>query len=138
MGKEKKGPKSEREYAEEIRATVLDERRDDIVIIFIPSHDRKQRKLNNQEFWAAGGLKLFCDLYGGATSFRAFRGVWKSDDGTDLYDEPIMIQSLAKRENVVDEKRLELLVAFARDMGSQTNQESVGLIVNDVMHYIYV
>jgi len=138
MGKEKKGPKTEQDYAEEIRAAVLEERRDDIVIIFIPSHDRKQRKLNNQEFWAAGGLKLFCDLYGGATAFKAFRGIWKSDDGTDLYDEPFMIQSLAKRENVVDEKGLEMLVGFCRQMGKEMNQESVGLIVNDVMHYIYV
>lgn len=138
MSKEKKGPKSEHEYAEEIRASVLEERRDDIVIIFIPSHDKKQRKLNNQEFWAAGALKLFCDLYRGATAIKAYRGVWKSDDGTDLYDEPIMIQSLAKRENVDDPERLEQLVGFAKDMGKQMNQECIGLTVNDVMFYIYV
>src|SRR6266404_2930226 len=85
-----------------IADAIIEERRDDTVIFFIPSHDcsRPQRKLLDQDQWADAALRLCGALYGGATAFRALRGIWRSGDGTDLFDEPIMIQSLARREAV--------------------------------------
>jgi hypothetical protein len=41
-------------------------------------------------------------LYGGATGFTELCGIWRDDEngGQLLTDKPIMIQSLAKREDV--------------------------------------
>jgi hypothetical protein len=123
---------------EAISKALIEERRDDTVMIFIPSHDRNrpQRKLNNQDQWADAGLKLFSALYGGATAFMALRGVWKHEDGTDLFDEPIIIQSLAKREDVESEEKLEMLVEFAKRLCKETNQECVAVICNDTIHFL--
>jgi hypothetical protein len=79
---------------------------------------------------------LFSHLYGGATAFTALKGIWKSRDGTDLLDEPVMIQSLVKRENAENEKKLEQLVAFAKRLCRETNQECVAVICNGVIRYI--
>lgn len=121
-----------------ISKALIDGRRDDIVILFVPSHDkgRPQKRLNNQDQWAQSTLELFGDLYGGATAFRALQGVWIDTDGTKLFDEPILIQSLAKRERVQNRELLELLFGFIQRMGRDTNQASVGVIFNDVMYYL--
>ena len=80
---------------------------DDCVIIFIPSHARDKSRLKDQAEWASQALDLMGRLYGGATGFPGLAGIWRDDEngGQLLDDKPIMIQSLAKREDVEDRRR---------------------------------
>ena len=66
----------------------------------------------------------------------ALRGVWKHPDGTDLFEEPIIIQSLARREDVENEEKLGQLVEFAKRLCKDANQECVAIICNDTIHHI--
>ena len=114
---------------------------DDQVILFIPSHDKSDppKRLTDQDIWASQGLDLFGQLYGGATALRAVQGVWKEETdghGRLLYDSPIMIQSLAQRADVEDQRKLRLLLDFAKRMGQATNQACVAISINDVIHFI--
>ena len=63
-------------------------------------------------------------LYGGATGFTNLRGIWCDDEngGQLLDDEPIMIQSLAKREDVEDQAKIRELAKFLKRMGKTTKQ----------------
>jgi hypothetical protein len=120
-----------------IKRAVVEEERDDTVIIFIPSHDGANRKRNDQDQWADAALKLLGQLYGGATAFMALRGVWVDPKtGDELFDEPILIQSLAKRTDVINEMKLIALVQFARRMCRETHQKCVAIVINDAIHYI--
>ena len=129
-----KGKTPSKPDVEALRAAVVGERSDDTVIIFIPSHDssRPQKRLTDQDVWADTGLRLFSHLYGGATAFTTLRGVWKDDDGTDLFDEPIMIQSLANREDAEDEAKLEELAEFSQRLCRETKQKCVAIMCNVV------
>ncbi len=121
-----------------IRQAVVGDRSDDTIILIIPSHDnsRPQKKLTDQDQWADAALKLFGLLYRGATAFTALKGIWREDDGNELFDEPILIQSLAKREDAENEEKLEMLAEFARRLCRETNQDCVAVICNDTIHFI--
>lgn len=113
-------------------------RADDSVIIFIPSHARDKTRINDQDAWASRALELMGKLYGGATGFPNLRGIWRDDEdgGKLLDDEPIMIQSLAKRADVEDEQKLEELARFLKLMGKKTKQGAIAVVINDAIHYI--
>jgi hypothetical protein len=107
-----------------------------LVILFIPSHDRKKKPLRDQHLWASQAMDLFGQLYTGATAFRALDGVFLDDNGILLHDQPIMIESYADRSRVEDPARLGQLVDFARRMGRETRQAAVGIVIGDVLHLI--
>jgi hypothetical protein len=113
-------------------------RGDDSVIVFIPSHARDQTRINDQDVWASQALELMGRLYGGATGFPNLRGIWRDDDngGKLLDDEPIMIQSLAKRADVENEDKLEELARFLKLMGKKTKQGAIAVVFNDAIHFI--
>lgn len=121
-----------------IHAAVLSERSDDTIILIVPSHggDHPQKRLPDQDQWADAALKLFGRLYRGATAFTALQGIWVDDDGNATVDNPILIQSLVKREHATDEKRLELLAEFAQRMCREMKQDCVAVICNDTIHYV--
>ena len=99
---------------DKIRKQVLDDERDDSVMIFIPSHEGKKR-LSNQDQWADAALRLFGHLYDGATAFMGLKGIWVDPKtGEEHLDEPIMIQSIAKRPVVVNEDNLTQVLEFAK------------------------
>jgi hypothetical protein len=77
-------------------------------------------------------------LYGGATGFPNLRGIWRDDEGGGklLDDEPIMIQSLAKRADVENEEKLEELAQFLKLMGKKTKQGAVAVVFNNAIHFI--
>lgn len=108
----------------------------EVVILAIPSHDRKNRLLKDQAEWADAGLRLFADLYQGATAFRAFKGVYKTDRGQYLYDEPILIESYADVTKIMDETCLKKLIVFAKRMGREANQECVMVVIGKARFYI--
>ncbi len=110
--------------------------RHDLVILAIPSHDRKNKKISDQDQWADEALRLFSTLYGGATAFETFAGVYKSSEDEDLWDEPILIESYAERERVESESNLKELLDFARRMRKGTDQESILLVLNEYRWFI--
>jgi hypothetical protein len=113
-------------------------RGDDTVILFIPSHTRDKTRINDQDAWASKALDLMGKLYGGATGFPNLRGIWRDDEdgGKLLDDEPIMIQSLAKRADVENEEKLEKLARFLKLMGKKTKQGAIAVVFNDAIHFI--
>jgi len=123
---------------DKIIALLSEEPTQDLVILVIPSHDRKNTPLGEARTgqWASQAAKLFADLYRGATAFRAFKGIWKDDDGTYLNDEPITLESYASHDDIQDPTKLTDLVHFAKRMGKELNQAAVMLVIGHVMYYI--
>jgi hypothetical protein len=111
---------------------------DDCVILFIPSHARDKTKLRDQDRWASDALELMGKLFGGATGFTGLCGIWRDDEngGNLLDDQPIMIQSLAKREDVANPEKIEELASFLKNMGKTTKQGAVAIVINNAIHFI--
>jgi hypothetical protein len=107
-----------------------------LVVLIIPSHDKKQKPLQDQPFWAGEAMELFGRLYTGATAFQALEGVFLDDDGTLLRDKPILIESYVEQEKVEDPARLQQFLAFARRMGKETRQAAVAIVIGNVLHLI--
>jgi hypothetical protein len=107
-------------------------------ILFIPSHARNKEQLRDQDRWASEALELMGRLFGGATGFTGLAGIWRDDenDGQLLDDKPIMIQSLARREDVSDPVKIEELAAFLKNMGKTTKQGAVAVVFNNAIHFI--
>ena len=111
-------------------------KRKDLIILVIPSHDRKNRALPDQNMWAEAGAEVLAEAYRGATAFKASSGIFKTDEGDILRDQPILLEAYADREQVVDDANLDALLTFAMRMGRDADQDTVMLVVNDFMHYI--
>ena len=121
---------------DEIISVLHADKRQDLVILIIPSHDQKEKELPDQEWWASAAMELFAELYRGATAFKTFAGIYRSDDGRVLHDTPIMIESYVQRNDLEDRGKLLELLQFAKRMGRETRQAAVAIIVNSVFHEI--
>src|SRR4051812_27778434 len=129
--------KAQASEAERIISIINSDERQDIVILIIPSHyreDKQDKPLRDQEVWAGNAMALFADLYGGATAFKTFQGIYKDKGGEVHHDVPILIEPYVERSLLVDEGRLHQLLEFAKRMGRETRQKAVALIINDVFH----
>lgn len=119
-----------------IIAAIQSDKRDDLVVLFIPSHDKKQIPLPDQPQWARAAGDLFADLFTGGTAFHAFAGFFKTEDGIILHDTPITVEAYVKRERLLDKAILRQLLDFAKRLGRETNQAAVGLVINHVFFAI--
>src|SRR5262245_9403591 len=137
-GDKSSGGRAEPSLQDWLRQRLRFGRADDSVILFIPSHARDKTRINDQDAWASRALELMGKLYGGATGFPNLRGIWRDDEhgGKLLDDEPIMIQSLAKRADVENPDKLEELAQFLKLMGKKTKQGAIAVVFNDAIHYI--
>jgi hypothetical protein len=122
----------------EIRSRLKFGTANDVVILFVPSHDRNDHPVSDQHIWANNALKLFGELFGGATGFKFLEGIYQPEGVAPLYDQPIMIESLVARERLNDDARLMRLSEFCRDMGQKTEQLDVGLVVNNYFYAIRI
>jgi hypothetical protein len=131
-------PPEEPSFPEWLQDRLRFGRSDDCVILFIPSHARDKSPIKNQTGWASEALKLMGKLYGGATGFPNLAGIWRDDEnqGKLLDDKPIMIQSLARREDVADPAKIEALGEFLKRMGKTTKQGAVAVVFNNAIHFI--
>jgi hypothetical protein len=107
-----------------------------LVILAIPSHDKNGKALNNQDQWAQAALDVFAELYGGATAFETFAGIYKDDTGQVHRDKPILIESYVAEGDLEDETKLRQLCDFIRRMGAETRQKAVMLVIDNVFHEI--
>ncbi|HJT31779.1 MAG TPA: hypothetical protein VJ783_06975 [Pirellulales bacterium] len=106
-----------------------DKRESTLLVLFIPSRDRDGQAID-QERWVTASLDFLGRQFGGATAFPQGRGVWRDDrhGGRLVLDEPVIINcytSEAALEAGADELR-----SFLVDMGTQTAQGAVGLVID--------
>jgi hypothetical protein len=80
--------------AERIARDIETGRQQVLVILFIPSHDREEKELKTRDLWADASLDLFAELFGGATAFETYAGIYRDKTrGKDLKDKPILVES---------------------------------------------
>jgi hypothetical protein len=101
----------------------------DLLVLYIPSHDRFERPID-QDAWVARALEFLGKAFHGATAFPKARGVWRDDErsGQLVYDEPVVIQCYTSLKLI--ESNVGELGAFLTDMGKQTGQGAVGFVIN--------
>jgi hypothetical protein len=141
MGKKRARRREEGQLFPEVRqiiALLSEEPSQDLVILIVPSHDKRNAELGEarQAEWASATLHLFADLYRGATAFKTFKGIYKTEEGQYLLDEPILIESFASHADIADEAKLNELVRFAKRMGHELEQAAIMLVIGKVMIYI--
>ena len=103
----------------------------ELIVIFVPSADRHNKEITDQAQWASAALDLFGKLFTGATAFKFLDGIYQPQGAAPLYDKPIMIQSLTDTSNLEDLDKLLELSEFCHHMGEQTDQASIGVILNN-------
>jgi hypothetical protein len=129
-------PKQTPSLSERIISRLQARERQDLIILAIPSHDKKEKELKDQDQWANAALDLFADLYGGATAFNTFAGIYKDNSGKIYRDKPILIESYAMKQDLEDPQKLGHLLNFIRRMGRETRQKAVALIIDNVFYEI--
>ncbi len=108
-----------------------------LVILFIPSHDRDEKELKTRDLWADAALNLFADLFGGATAFDTYAGIYRDKvRGKDLKDKPILVESYTEIERLRNLSVLNDLVSFMKRMGKEAKQAAVAVVINNVFHEI--
>ncbi|MGA2700527.1 MAG: hypothetical protein ABSH35_05455 [Isosphaeraceae bacterium] len=122
---------------ERIASDVETGRQQVLVILFIPSHDRDEKELKTRDLWADAALNLFADLFGGATAFDTYAGIYRDKSrGKDLKDKPILVEAYTEIERVRNLDVLNNLVSFMKRMGKEAKQAAVAVVINNVFHEI--
>lgn len=100
-----------------------------LLVLFIPSKDRKDRPIN-QRHWVDEALRALGTLFGGATAFPQGKGVWRDDaqGGKLLLDEPVVIQCYTT-EPALEQQAIPLR-DFLYRMGHDARQGAVGLVID--------
>lgn len=123
--------------AERIARDMETGRQQVLVILFIPSHDRHEKELKTRDLWANAALDLFADLFGGATAFDTYAGIYRDKvRGKDLKDKPILVESYTEIERIRNLDALNHLVSFMKRMGKEARQAAVDVVINNVFHEI--
>lgn len=98
-------------------------------MLFIPSHDRDGRPID-QERWVTAALKFLGRQFGGATAFPQARGVWCDDRraGSLVFDKPVVVICYASETAL--EATADGLLDFLVEMGTETRQGAVGWVID--------
>jgi hypothetical protein len=138
MAKGKKEGPSLFPETEALLALLSKESEQDLVMIAVPSHNRNNKELGDALIgeWASNALKLMADLFKGGTAYKAHKGVYKTDEGQYLWDDPIIVESFAHVEAIHDPYNLNELVGFAKRMGKALDQAAIMLVFGTVMYYV--
>jgi hypothetical protein len=108
---------------------------DCLMVLFIPSVDRDEAPID-QEAWVTSALKILGVFFGGGTAFPQGRGVWRDDSrgGLLIFDEPTLVQCYTS-VGLVDQ-HLEAVRDFVVQMGRETKQGAVGIVIDHVYYEI--
>lgn len=100
-----------------------------LLVLFIPSVDRFEQPID-QGTWVDRALNFLGSAFGGATAFPKAKGVWRDDDRANelVFDEPVIINCYTS-ENLIEEQADELKT-FLLEMGTETQQGAVGLVID--------
>jgi len=104
-----------------------------LVVLFIPSVERDGVTEIDQEQWVDRALDLFGRVFGGATAFPRAKGIWRDDEkgGNLVKDNPVVLHSYMAPEDLENSQNQASLGAFCRQMGRETNQGEVGLVIDN-------
>jgi len=104
-----------------------------LVVLFIPSVERDGVTAIDQDRWVHEALDLFGRVFGGATAFPRAKGIWRDDenDGRLVRDNPVVLHSYMTPEVIENPQNQASLGAFCRQMGRDTHQREVGLVIAD-------
>jgi hypothetical protein len=104
-----------------------------LVVLFIPSVERDGVTEIDQEQWVDKALDLFGRVFGGATAFPRAKGIWRDDEkgGNMVKDNPVVLHSYMAPEAIENPQNQASLGAFCRQMGRETNQGEVGLVIDN-------
>jgi hypothetical protein len=102
-----------------------------LLVLFIPSHNRKGRATFNQQQWVDEALGTLGELFGGATAYPQGKGVWRddADGGRLVFDKPVVVQCYTSAKII--EKQAKRLRDFLVRMGTETRQGAVGFVIDD-------
>jgi hypothetical protein len=134
-----RGAGSTDSLVEEIVGDVRFDRADALAMIGIPSHTQSNKALpaGAQSKWATAAMRLFADLFGGATALHSHKGIYKSlNSGDYLWDDTILIESFTPPNVLQDEQIVAEVVAFARNMRRDLDQEAVFVVFNNVVRFV--
>jgi hypothetical protein len=100
-----------------------------LLVLFIPSVDRHHKPIP-QNRWVNAALAVLGELFGGATAFPRGRGVWRDDarSGELVHDKPVVIQCYTSKRLIAQSATR--LRAFLVQMGTETRQGAVGLVID--------
>ena len=104
-----------------------------LLVLFVPSSDREGNAIEGQSTWVDSALATLGRIFGGATAYPKARGIWRDDErqGALVLDEPVVIHCYTTPKDVQDESNLQELGRFCRQMGRETNQGEVELVIGD-------
>ena len=104
-----------------------------LVVLFIPSFERDGVTEIDQPRWVDKALALFGEVFGGGTAFPRAKGIWRDDErgGKLITDHPVVLHCYMPPEDIENSSNLAALGAFCRQMGRETNQGEVGLVIGD-------
>lgn len=76
---------------------------------------------------------MFGRVFGGATAYPKAKGVWRDDerDGRLVMDEPVVVHCYTTPADIENPRNLSELGMFCREMGRQTRQGEVGVVIGD-------
>ncbi len=100
-----------------------------LLVLFIPSVDRYQQPID-QAMWVDRALEFLGSTFGGATAFPKAKGVWRDDDRASelVFDEPVIINCYTSEELI--EGQVDQLRTFLIELGTETGQGAVGLVID--------
>jgi hypothetical protein len=106
-----------------------------LVVLFVLSVERDGKTPVDQDVWVNEAMKMFGDVYGGATAYPRAKGVWRDDErgGVLVFDEPVVIHCYTTPKDAGSQAKLRKLAAFCRRMGREAEQGEIGLVIAD--HY---
>ncbi len=104
-----------------------------LLVLFIPSVERDGATSINQDYWVDRALDMFGRVFGGATAYPKAKGIWRDDErgGVLVKDKPVMIHCYISPEAIKDKRNQTEIGDFCRQMGRETNQGEIGVIVGD-------
>ncbi|HEV8238615.1 MAG TPA: hypothetical protein VGS57_04545 [Thermoanaerobaculia bacterium] len=87
----------------------------------------------DQNAWVEAALATLGRVFGGATAYPRARGVWRDDDrgGALVMDEPVVVHCYTTPRAIHAPDNLAELGGFCRQMGRETRQGEVGLVIGD-------
>ncbi len=98
-----------------------------LLVLFIPSVDRFEQPID-QETWVDRALNFLGSAFGGATAFPKAKGVMTTEPTKLVFDEPVIINCYTS-EKLIEEQADELRT-FLLEMGTETQQGAVGLVID--------
>lgn len=107
-----------------------------LLIIFVPSADRQGASLGAgvQDDWRERCMRMFGEVFGGATAYPKAEGVWLDPANNNLIrDQPYMVHCYVKEDDAHDAGRQARVGNFCRLMKRELRQGEVALIFQNQM-----